>query len=179
MSDLDKIDPTFKKDLERSRKAVYVAAHWLNNRGHAVVVPANKVRPTAEDRVDYSDFGDLLVALGRETIDDIATFNGLDIVEVKQRFNNPKYPNANMDFKSRDEFPYPTVMVGIQSHYDKLFPEPVFTIIFNQSLTGCLTIQRATKGEWKVVEKWVEKNGRKNTCYECPKELTAYHDINL
>jgi hypothetical protein len=179
MSNLDEIDPSFKEDLKRSRKAVYIAAHWLNNRGHAVVIPANRVREAVEDRADYSDYGDLQIALSRDSLASISDFNGLEIVEVKQRFNNPKYPNANMDFKSRDEFPYDTVMVGIKAHYNKLDPEPLFTIIFNESLTGCLTIQRASKPEWEVAERWVEKNGRKNTCYECPKHLTTYYDINL
>jgi len=181
MSDLDTIDPTFKTDLAISRKAVYVAAHWLNNRGHTVVIPANKVRPTAKDRVDYSDFGDLQVALGKpEPIAGrLIAYDELETVEVKQRFNNPKYPNANMNFKSRDEFPYDTVMVGVKTHYDKLDPEPMFTIIFNESLTGCLTINKASRADWTAAERWVEKNGRKRTCYECPKYLTTYYDINL
>jgi hypothetical protein len=179
MSDLDKIDPNFKEDLKRSRQAVYVAAHWLNNRGHAVVIPANKVRPTAEERVDYADFGDLHIALGRDTVKSVDALNGLETVEVKQRFNNPKYPKANMGFRSREEFPYPTVMVGVVDHYNKLDPEPLFTIIFNQSLTGCLTIQRASKEEWTKVTRWVESNGRKKECYECPINLTTYYDIEL
>ena len=179
MSDLDKIDPTFKEDLAVSRKAVYIAAHWMNNRGHVVIIPPNKVRPEAKDRVDFSDFGDLQVLLGEDTINSLAHIKSLETVEVKQRFNNPKYPNANMDFKSRGDFPYDTVMVGIKKHYDKLDPEPMFTIVFNESLTGCLTIQKASKEEWTTTERFVEKNGRKNTCYECPRYLTTYYDINL
>lgn len=177
--DLDRIDPTFKSDLYVSRKAVYTAVHWLNNRGHAVVSPPNKVRPKAKDRVDYSDFGDLQVAFGADGLRHIDDFNALETVEVKQRFNNVKYPDVNMNFQSVEEFYYPTVMVGIKKHYDKLDPEPRFTIIFNESLTGCLTIKSNTKPGWTVEEKWVEKNGRKQTCYVCPKKLTTFYKVEL
>lgn len=177
--DLDTIDPTFKDDLAVSRKAVYRAVWWLNNRGHTVVVPPNKTRPEAKDRIDYSDFGDLQVAFGKDGIRSLADLNALETVEVKQRFNNPKYPKVNMDFQSRDEFYYPTVIVGIEKHYDKLDPEPLFTIVFNESLTGCLTINRNSKPEWVIVEKQVEKNGRKQIWYECPKHLTTFYEVKI
>ncbi len=177
--DLDTIDPTFKDDLYVSRIAVYTAVHWLNNRGHTVVVPPNKTRPEAKDRYDYSDFGDLQVAFGKNDLRDEVDFNSLETVEVKQRFTNPKYPDKSMDFKYRNDFPWPTVLVGIQKHYDKLNPEPMFTIIFNETLTGCLTINRCTRPDWTVWEKHVSKNGRKQTCYECPKHLTTFYEVKL
>ncbi len=177
--DLDKIDPTFTDDLLLSRKAVYAAVHWLNNRGHAVVSPPNKVRPKAEDRVDFSDFGDLQVAFGKDGLRTLADFHALETVEVKQRFNNEKYPNVNMNFQSREEFYYPTVMVGIQKHYDKLEPEPMMTIVFNESLNGCLLINRDTREHWTIEEKYVEKNGRKQICYVCPKQFTTFYKVEL
>jgi hypothetical protein len=143
------------------------------------VSPPNKVRPQAKDRVDYSDFGDLQVAFGRDGLRGLADFHALETVEVKQRFNNSKYPKVNMDFQCRDEFYYPTVMVGIKKHYDKLDPEPMFTIVFNESLDGCLTINRNTRQQWTIEEKWVEKNGRKQTCYVCPKQLTTFYKVEL
>ncbi len=177
--DLDKIDPTFKEDLYISRIAVYTAVHWLNNRGHTVAVPPNQTRPKAKDRLDYSDFGDLQVASGKNGLRTLADFHALETVEVKQRFTNPKYPDKSMDFQSREEFPWPTVLVGIKKHYNKLDPEPLFTIVFNESLTGALIIHRTTRKNWTVWEKHVDKNGRKQTCYECPKHLTNFYKVEL
>ncbi len=176
---LDKIDPTFTDDLHVSRIAVYTATHWLNDRGHTVICPPNKTRPEAKDRVDYSDYGDLQVALGKDRLRDITDFENLETVEVKQRFNNAKYPNVDMNFQSRDAFPYPTVIVGLVDHYDKLVPEPLMTIIFNESLTGCLTVSRSDRGSFKTVEKYVQKNGRNQTWYEVPKHLTTFYTVEL
>ncbi len=176
---LDKIDPTFTDDLYVSRIAVYTATHWLNNRGHTVVCPPNKTRPEAKDRVDYSDYGDLQVALGKDGIRCAHEVESLETVEVKQRFNNEKYPNIDMNFQSRDAFPYPTVIVGLVNHYDKLDPEPIMTIIFNESLTGCLTVGREHRSSFKTVEKYVQKNGRKQTWYEVPKHLTTFYVVEL
>ncbi len=185
LPDLDKIDPTFKDDLYVSRIAVYTAVHWLNNRGHTVVVPPNETRPEPKDRYDYSDFGDLQVAFGKKGLRTLADFHSLETVEVKQRFTNPKYPDKSMDFHSVEEFPWPTVLVGRKDHYDKLEPEPLFTIVFNETLTGCLTINRSTRiakdGDkgWSVWEKHVDKNGRKQKCYEVLKHLTTYYEVKL
>ncbi len=177
--DLDRIDPTFKDDLYVSRIAVYTAVHWLNNRGHTVVIPPNLTRPEAKDRLDYSDFGDLQVAFGKKGLRTLADFHALETVEVKQRFTSERHPNKSMDFHSVEEFPWPTVLVGIKKHYDKLDPEPVSTICFNETLTGCLIIKKETRKQWTVWEKHVDKNGRKQICYECPKHLTTYYEVKL
>lgn len=176
---LDKIDPTFKDDLYLSRIAVYTATHWLNNRGHTVICPPNQTRPEASVRADYSDYGDLQVALGRNGLRCVKDFESLETVEVKQRFNNPKYPNIDMNFQSIDAFPYPTVIVGLVKQYDKLDPEPIMTIIFNESLNGCLTIGREHRSSFYVVEKYVDKNGRDQTWYEVPKRLTTFYEVEL
>ncbi len=177
--DLDKIDPTFTDDLYISRIAVYTAVHWLNNRGHTVICPPNLTRPDAKDRVDYSDYGDLQVALGKNGLRCAKDSELLETVEVKQRFNNAKYPNVDMDFQSREAFSYPTVIVGLVKQYDKLDPEPLMTIIFNESLTGCLVVPRSERGSFKTVEKHVDKNGRKQVWYEVPKHLTTFYKVEL
>jgi hypothetical protein len=179
--DLDELDPTFTDDLYISRIAVYTAVHWLNNRQHTVVCPPNKERPEAKDRAGFTDFGDLQVALGRDGLRHLADFNALETVEVKQRFTSEKYPDKSMDFHSVEEFPWPTVLVGIKKHYDKLDPEPIFTICFNETLTGCLIIKKDTRlsAPWTVWKGHVKKNGRIQTCYEVPKHLTTYYEVKL
>jgi hypothetical protein len=153
---LDDTDPTFVADLLGSRPSVRAVAHWICDAfGNPVVIQPTIVRPSASERFEYADNGDLWIQ---------------QRIEVKHR--------PTIDFKSREEFPYPTVIVDVTHAYDRARPKPYVYVICNQSLTGALVVMcRDTFDEWRKTTKYDTHANREREYYECPVRLCSYHDM--
>ena len=150
MSNLDEIDPTFVEDLAASHSAVQVAAEWLRGQGLPVVVRPTFVRPTAGERLEYGDGGDLEI---------------LQRVEVKQR--------TGIDFQAPDDFPYPSLIVDCCHAYDRARPKPYAYIILNATLSAAFVVKCGeTRREWRRVSK--RARGRVRELYECPVSLAQF-----
>lgn len=155
--DYDRDDPTFVADLMESRSAVELAAKWLAARGYAVIVRPTFVRPSVSEINEYSDDGDLEI---------------LQRVEVKRR--------RSAVFTSKDDYPYPTVIVDTCRAFDRAKTEPYAYMIFNRDKTAGLVIEvRATKKHWRRVLKHDKQKGRDTEFYECPIGLCVNFDPSI
>jgi hypothetical protein len=146
--DLDVTDPTFKDDLKESQKYVWKAAKWLNSIGHSAAVNPTYVRPAASQRAEYSDGGDITM---------------LQRVEVKRR---------KIEFKTKEEWPYPTVMVDVAHTYDSKRPKPFMYIIQNNDATAGFIIMGSTDSTWQRVSR--KTAGRVRDHYECPLDQAVF-----
>ena len=147
-------DPGFIQDLRDSKEAVAVAAKWLCNKGYPVVMRPVFERPTASDMREYADEGDLEI---------------IQRIEVKRR--------QNLEFTSKQDFPYPTVIVDVCHAYDRAHPKPYAYIIFNKSMDRALIIEGRTHGAWAKTRKQDRFKNREREFYECPLELA--HIVRL
>ncbi len=155
MSDLDRDDPTFLEDLRRSNTSVEIAAKWLAGRGHPVIVRPVIERPDPSVRGEYGDDGDLEI---------------IQRVEVKQRIG--------LTFTSKDDFPYPTIIVDVCHSYDRARPKPYAYIILNREMSGALIVDvKTTRRDWVKVDKFDRHTNRQRSFYECPLELVSYESM--
>ena len=151
--DLDKLDPTFESDLEKSKVAVRAVKDWLSRCGFQVTERPVIVRPTAAERFEYADDGDLDL---------------LHRVEVKHR--------DKIDFTCAQDFPFSTVIVDVCHSYDKARPKPFAYVIANKPLSHAMVIYvRETRKEWEKKEIW--SRNRLRWHYLCPIELARF--VNL
>lgn len=148
MPNLDNIDPTFVNDLLESKSSIWTAAQILNNIGLTVTIPPTNIRPNPEQRMDYSDNGDLVLNLR---------------VEVKRR---------NLHFTSTQDYPFPTIIVDVCHKYNNPQTKPLFYLIFNQTMTHIAIIHCATTEQYwttRTINTPV-RGPRDRDYYECPKE---------
>lgn len=155
MATLDEVDPTFLDDLRRSDPSVWAVAGWLReSQGIPVIVSPRRERDKAENRAEYADV-DLQIIFG---------------VEVKQRLE--------IDFKSKAEFPYATVIVDVKDLFDKKPGKTYAYFICNQSLTGALLVSvKETRDRWIQTKRLDSRIGRERDYYECPVALCSYVDL--
>lgn len=144
---LDDVDPNFRRDLERSERAVYVVASYFRRRGWTVTLPPIKVRPPGAEVAPYSDDFDLVAEKGARRLD----------IEVKQR--------PSLRFRTKTEFPYSTLITDAAAHYDRLEKKPDFYFILNADLsTGFVFSGEADR--WTRRRRHSEKRGRERDYYE-------------
>ena len=150
---LDKLDPTFVEDLERSHESVRAVKKWLEGKGFEATIPPTIVRPSSDERFDYSDNGDIHLTMR---------------TEVKHRVEIP--------FTDRASFPFGTVIVDKCHKYDKARPKPYVYVICNKPLTHAMLVYpRTTARKWTVEKRFF--NGRDNVVYEC--HLNLVHFVEL
>jgi hypothetical protein len=147
-------DPNFIEDLEDSKEFVWMAARWLSELGYNVTIKPTFVRPSVENMGEYSDNGDLEI---------------VQRVEVKHR--------PDIEFTSKESFPYPTIIVDVAHVWDRAKPKPFAYIIFNADASGCLVVKGSTNNRWEKVSKFDTKKNRQREFYECPLELCEYYSI--
>lgn len=146
MNNLDVTDPTFVSDLKASNNAVWVVARWLQQGGEHVVVRAQYVRDSCENRMAYSDQGDIEV---------LAKF------EVKHR---------QIEFTDAADYPYPTVIVDVMHSWDNAQPKPYYYIITNKAMTHAAIVDCRTSHLWSKERLKDTHAGRERDFYMCPKE---------
>jgi hypothetical protein len=142
----------FVEHLDDSHAGVWTVANWLNSRGNTVIVPPTTVAKSYEDRLNHVDGGDLFIQ---------------QRIEVKVR---------NLDFTSRDDFPYKDGMLVCAKHsYDNASPKPYAYIYLNKAMTHVALIMSTTSKHWTVKDvkdsRYVESN---QLTYECPLEWVIF-----
>jgi hypothetical protein len=149
-------DPTFIEDLRKSRASVETVARWLSSKGVPVIVRPTFERPDASRMSEFSDDGDLEI---------------IQRVEVKQR--------PNLDFTSKDDFPYPTLIVDACHCYDNAKQKPYAYVIVNRAGDVAFVVYvRDTRAKWLRVKKHDKAKQRDREFYECPMELVEVARLN-
>lgn len=140
---MNRSDEIFLKELAESDKYVDLAVKWYTKQGHKAYKGMTFVRPTYEERFDYSDTGDLFVP-------------GCGWVDVKHR---------DVDFP-----PYPFADVfTITKHAYERTPCWQYMII-NRKCTHALIINGWENRDWREVHT-VGNSGSPLTLFTVPIEL--------
>jgi hypothetical protein len=151
LQNFNRDDPSFPSDLEESQIAVWRVARWLVERGNNVTVRATHVRDTLENMADFSDEGDIEI---------------VQRVEVKRR--------PDIEFRSRETFPYDSIIVDVAHAWDRARPKPFTYIILNASRTYAAIVRGETFKWWTKTKKRDRFKKRDRTFYECPIEHVTF-----
>lgn len=160
MLNLDQTDPTFIDDLEQSKNTVWIVARWLSDRGNYISIPPTAVRPSAKQRLDYSDNGDLFIMRRKR--------RAWDRVEVKSR---------NLVFSSAADFPFKTIIVDVTHSYDNAKIKPLMYVLTNSAHTYCAIVKCTTFPQWKITRRYDGHAGRERSFYECPIKLVKFYKM--
>ena len=138
-----KRDKTFVKDLTNSHVHVKRVAAMLRTAGVGNVrVPELRVRPSIEQRAEFSDHGDILV--------------GDKVVEVKER---------RIQFTGPGDFPYPDLIV------DVAHKKPADVYIFTDTRMNAMLLRGDTRAEWTEKRLYDRPKGRYRNFYLAPTRL--------
>lgn len=148
-------DPTFVQDLLDSQSHVIRVGNWLEMCGYEVEIADIKVRDDVRNMAKFADNGDLFVSGNR--------------LEAKQRM---------LDFTSREDFPYPTIIVDVAHTWDKADQKPLAYILTNKETSCALVVLGSTFEHWKKVNKWDRQKKRHRTFYECPIDRTLFYKLD-
>ena len=136
----------FRGLLATSHTVAHVVAKSLALEGHHVRVLPYTVTPNEAERHKHTDHGDLEIRMR---------------VEVKHR--------PDIDFKTRDEFPWPSVIVDEAYKIDDPPPLPLYGyVIVNASMTAYLWIQAWTRLAWFKEQEFDRRDNQTHTFYKCP-----------
>jgi hypothetical protein len=157
--EVEERDPTFVNDLEASEPSREKAARWLMKAGHTVKVKPLQIRPDVEQRWEYSDDGDIRI-----------TDNGGNLkVEAKHR--------PDITFHSKQDFPFPTVIVNKRYLHDK-GDTPFMYFIFSADLEGCFLVYvEPTREHWIETTRWNKKTKSQEDYYEVALKWVTYEDM--
>lgn len=157
---LEKNDPHFVADLQNSREALWRAARWLGDHGgFEVIVPALKIRPSADAASQFSDDGDLFICgKGRDR----------ERIEVKRR---------GFAFTGCGDYPFSSVIVDAAHIWDKADPKPFAYLILNQPMTVCAVVKGETFHQWKAVRRMDRYKNREREFYEAPLSCVSFHRL--
>lgn len=148
-----KSDENFLNDLESSRRAVNEFAEKLRQKGFEVWLPPQRTRPDAAQREEYADAGDMMVPVR---------------VEHKVR---------NLHFHSREDYPYPTVIVDEAYKVESKESDPVFLyVIENAERTAAAVVYGWTRRHWQIEEVYDAKQNRKCRNYTVPVKYVRFCD---
>lgn len=114
----EKNDPDFVNDLKKSDYCTRKIAAWLRKKGYDAVPKPIHIRPEASAMAGYSDGGDIFIGDKR--------------IESKQRLIN---------FTSKEDFPYPTIIVDVAHCWDDASPKPYAYFLANKSMSCCLVVR--------------------------------------
>ena len=109
----------FLRDLKRSDKDCELIGVWLLRAGVGVRKARLRIRPRYEDRLDYSDKGDLWIWVD----------GGWMLADVKTR----KY-----DFDCPANFPFPTVTVEKLHNWERKKDRPQVFVLLNKERTAAI-----------------------------------------
>lgn len=142
----------FLGDLSASRHAVNRFAAMLRRLGVQAWMPPEDVRPDESVRREYADDGDLMIELR---------------VEHKVR--------TNLEFTSRDDYPYQTVIVDEKYKEDaKRHRRPFVYVIENKHGTCAAVVHWSTRPHWTVEVRPDPKQNRQCEFYVVDKSRVRF-----
>jgi len=149
-----KTDSQFIAALSESQAHVAGVAAWLQGVGCDVLIRPTLIRPDFESRNEYIDGGD---------------------IEIRQRI---EVKHRSIEFTSREDYPYPTVIVDEQFKIDRIPRARLWGyVILNESGTHACCIRSATKEQWSTVRRFDRKDGQERAFYVCPKDACSFCKI--
>lgn len=138
----------FLKNLRDSTPTVNRVAEWIrSDYGYQVTLLPNEESPSYDKRMEFTDGGDLLIAMP---------------LEVKQNFRN--------EWTSRDDFPFPNVTVMAKHAWDTKKPKPYAVIMVDKTGEYCVMTRKETFPHWVEYEQIDARDGQTQTVYQCPKK---------
>lgn len=148
-------DDDFLRDFDASNRAVNRFAARMRAKGVTLWLPPVSVRPSSDVRAQFSDDGDLLLQ-GR--------------VEHKVR---------TINFTSRDDYPFPTVIVDEKRIEDGKAGDPVLAyVIENQAGTHAAIVYGWTKPKWQTIQRFDRLRDRERTFYVVAKSLVRFCPVD-
>lgn len=138
--------------LDQSREAVWTVAQWLSSRGYSVSIPAQRNAPTYEQRLQYSDNGDLFIE---------------QRIEVKR---------LSVNFTGRHDWPFgKDFIVTSRSSYERAFPKPYCYVVLSNDKTHMGIAMCSDDDKWTV---GVRKDSRFDDMEQeyvfCPIDLVKF-----
>jgi len=138
----------FLADLRNSTPTVNKVAEWLRSKhGYQVTLLPNEESPSHEERMSFTDDGDILVGMP---------------VEVKQNFQ--------YEWTCMSDFPFPKVTVMAVHAWDSKKPKPHSVIMVDKKGTHAVITTKETSTEWTVYTQKDCRDGEVQNVYQCPKE---------
>jgi hypothetical protein len=126
----------FRNHLEDSKNAVWQVARWLSDFGYPTQVNPTFVTPSYEDRLNFTDDGDIYIN---------------QRIEVK---------SLSADFTCAEDWPFKDKFLVCAKHsFDNAKPKPFMYIYLNKNKTHIAIVKADTKPLW-----YVEK--RKDSRYD-------------
>jgi len=152
--------PPFAGPERRLRKARTIATRWLRSRGEQVILmPRDKpFGSNSRGETDCSEGPEQKVA-------DL-TASVLRPIEVKRR---------GVEFSGPASFPYSTFYVNEKYKHDQ--EQPLYYLVFSQSLRSCAIVDSRTEPDWKTTQKRDAHRGRSATFYTAPLELCHFTSV--
>lgn len=138
-----KPDSAFLADLSASRSRVDRFAAMHRSRGIQIWQHPEVVRPSAEERAEFSDDGDMLVTLR---------------LEHKVR---------GFAFTGSGDFPFPSIIVDEAYKIDRL-PRPFVYVIESSDGEAAAVISYRTFSQWSKVRRYDASQRRECEFYEAP-----------
>jgi hypothetical protein len=151
----DESNAKFVRDLQESTASVELVAGWLRSRGHKLRVNPIRIRPSFEERRNYSDSGDIILLDPERR------------VEVTHR---------KLRFTCRSDFPLDALFVEKVAKYERRSPEPYAYVALNKPMTHAAIVLCSTRPNW-FVDSWHDDclvPGQRYPCYACPKEHLSF-----
>lgn len=145
-----KTDTQFLADLSSSRDSVWRFAAIQKAAGVDIVINPATTRPDATVRGDHADGGDMELRIR---------------VEHKVR---------NIDFTSREDFPYPTLIVAEVYSIERQNGKPFVYVIESRSGSHAAVVHSRSMPRWSKVRRWDAAQGRECEFYEAPLESVRF-----
>ena len=145
-----KTDTQFLTDLESSRRNVWRFASIQKAAGVDIVINPATTRPDATVRGDHADDGDMELRIR---------------VEHKVR---------NIDFTSREDFPYKTLIVAEVYSIERQNGKPFVYVIESRSGSHAAVVYSRSMHKWSKVRRWDAAQGRECEFYEAPLESVRF-----
>ena len=150
----------FRKRFMETREAVFKVAQYLNlEKNLTVMIPSMELAPSIHKSTDFADRGDII---SYKTTDGVIDFTPYPI-EVKCR---------SFDFTSKEDYPYPDMMVAQKINCDRANPTAVF--IVNKSMTYAFVVKKNTKHLWNVRPTKDKERGDIQDTYTCDFDLGEF-----
>jgi hypothetical protein len=150
----------FIKDWIESHGTVSKVCAWLRRIGVEAFLRPPSLRPTEAERWEFSDDGDIAI------VEDCQ----IKRVEVKTR---------NLEFSTRETYPYPTVFIDETYHVDRLDHIPLLAyVIVSRDRMHCCVIPAHTKDQWGKVTVHDASQGRDCTNYAADPDLCDWRRLD-
>jgi len=149
-------DQLFRERLSKSKEGVRIVAEAFKAFGLDTLIHPTLCRPSIEQRKEYSDGGDIEVRFR---------------VEVKRRHN--------IDFSSRDDYPFPTIHLDKSKRVDQLGKHTLFAYVVLNDKGNCMAVcGRETMKHWVKENRYDSIAGCQDEVYACPKDQAKFFRIN-